>query len=98
MSINEKFLYTFDLNIVVTFLVLFRERSVTRTAECMNVGQPAVSGSLSRLRSYFDDPLFTRTKSGMHPTQKATLIAQQLLPAMSCIETVLVQQKANAKK
>lgn len=74
---------------VVTFLVLFREQNVTRTAACMSVGQPAVSGSLARLRSYFDDPLFIRTGSGMRPTQKAILLAERLMPAISCIEAVL---------
>ncbi|MFJ7795689.1 LysR family transcriptional regulator [Pseudomonas sp. NPDC096950] len=89
MSINEQLFCNIDLNLTITFLVLFREGSVSRTAACMNVGQPAVSGSLSRLRSYFDDPLFIRTKSGVRPTHKAILIEQKLSPALHCIEAVL---------
>lgn len=93
MSINEQVLCQFDLNMAITFLVLFRERNVTRTAACMSVRQPAVSGSLARLRSYFDDPLFIRTKSGMRPTQKATLLALELSPAMNRIEAALVRNR-----
>lgn len=91
MKINERVLCEFDLNMAITFLVLFRERNVTRTAACMNVGQPAVSGSLARLRSYFDDPLFIRIKSGMRPTQKAILLASELSPAVNCIEAALMR-------
>jgi DNA-binding transcriptional LysR family regulator len=89
MSINEQRFYNVDLNLAITFLVLFRERSVTNTAACMKIGQPAVSGSLTRLRNHFNDPLFIRTKSGVRPTQKAILIEQKLLPAMTCIEAIL---------
>lgn len=93
MCINEQVLCGFDLNTAITFLVLFRERNVTRTAACMSVGQPAVSGSLTRLRFYFNDPLFIRTKSGMRPTEKATLLALELLPAISSIEAALMRLK-----
>jgi DNA-binding transcriptional LysR family regulator len=86
MVINEKNLSSIDLNLVVTFLVVFREENVTRAALCMNVGQPAVSGSLVRLRALFKDPLFVRVKSGVRPTETAIIIAQRLLPAMSIIE------------
>lgn len=89
MVINEQHFVSFDLNLVVTFLVLFRECNVSRTAEFLNVRQPAVSGSLARLRRRFDDPLFLRTGRGMRPTAKAMQIAEALLPAMGLIEGVL---------
>lgn len=89
MTIDETKFSNIDLNLTITFLVVFREKSVTRAAACMNVGQPAVSGSLLRLRTHFQDPLFTRTQFGVQPTPKAILIAQKLLPAMSLIEAVL---------
>lgn len=86
MTIDEKKLSSIDLNLVVTFLVVFREENVTRAAVCMNVGQPAVSGSIVRLRAHFNDPLFVRIKSGVRPTDTAIVIAQRLLPAMRVIE------------
>jgi LysR family transcriptional activator of mexEF-oprN operon len=49
MLFNEDNFADIDLNLIITFLVLFRERSVSRTAERLNVKQPAISGSLARL-------------------------------------------------
>jgi hypothetical protein len=89
MNINEQNFYGVDLNLLVTFLVLFREQNVSKTAMLLKVGQPAVSGSLARLRFHFDDPLFLRTGRGVRPTSKAIEIAEALMPAMSGIETVL---------
>jgi len=61
----------FDLNLLVSFEVLIAERSVTAAAKRMGLGQPAMSNALSRLREMFEDPLLTRTPSGMQPTARA---------------------------
>lgn len=75
----------FDLNLLIAFDVLMRERNVSRTAEKLNVSQPAVSNSLKRLREYFGDPLLVRTTRGMEPTEKALalepLVRQSLMMA-----------------
>lgn len=89
MSIDERHFANVDLNLMITFLVLYREGNVTRSAACLKVGQPAVSGALARLRLQFDDPLFLRTRIGMRPTPKAIQLAQVLLPALGCIESAL---------
>lgn len=47
------------------------ERSVTRAAEKLFLGQPADDAALSRLRNLFDDPLFVRTGRSMEPTARA---------------------------
>ncbi|NVZ29366.1 LysR family transcriptional regulator [Pseudomonas gingeri] len=62
-------------------------------ADCLSVTQPAVSGSLVRLRQYFGDPLFVRSGHGMKPTAKACDIAAQLLPAMAQIELLLAHNR-----
>lgn len=90
MGINESTFHYFDLNLMVTFLVLYRELNVTRTATLLKVGQPAVSGSLARLRSHFGDSLFIRTGRGMRPTGRAVEIAENLTPALGRIETILL--------
>ncbi len=90
MQFNENPLAKTDLNLLVVFMVIFRESSVSRAANFLDVHQPAVSGSLVRLRRLFDDPLFLRAANGVLPTPKAKLIAQVLLPALTCIEAVLV--------
>lgn len=89
MSLNEDILLGIDLNLLLTFLVVFRERSVSEAARHLHVTQPAVSGALVRLRQCFDDPLFLRRNRGMQPTAKAQEIADSLLPAMQQIEAVI---------
>lgn len=89
MLFNEENFADIDLNLIIIFLVLFRERSVTRTAERLHVKQPAISGSLSRLRKKFDDPLFLRSSNKMHPTSKAEKLALALAPAIHQIEAVI---------
>ena len=54
-----------DLNLLVAMQVLLEERNVTRAAERMFVTQPAMSKTLLRLRTAFDDPLFTRSGRGL---------------------------------
>jgi DNA-binding transcriptional LysR family regulator len=89
MSLNEDILLGIDLNLLLTFLVVFRERSVSEAARHLRVTQPAVSGSLVRLRQCFGDPLFLRRNRKMQPTPKAQEIADALLPAMLQIESVI---------
>lgn len=58
------------------FEVLYATRSVSRTAERLDLSQPTVSISLGKLRQQFKDPLFVRTPDGMQPTPHAeSLIA-----------------------
>lgn len=69
-----------DLNLLLVLQVLLEEGSVTRTAERLYLGQPAISGALARLRSAFDDPLFVRTPRGMRPTPRAVALGEQIRP------------------
>ena len=62
-----------DLNLFVVFDAIYSEANLTRAGEIIGITQPAVSNSLSRLRTMFDDPLFVRTAKGMTPTPVARL-------------------------
>lgn len=68
-----------DLNLFRVFEVIFRERSLTRSAAVLHVSQSAVSHSLARLREHFADPLFVREGRGVMPT----VLAQRLAPVIS---------------
>ena len=50
----------FDLNLFPALEALLEERNVTRAAERLSLGQPAMSAALARLRRHFDDPLLVR--------------------------------------
>lgn len=60
-----------DLRLISIFTEMIRTGSVSETANNLNASQPSVSMSLSRLRKYFNDPLFVRTSHGMAPTPLA---------------------------
>ena len=47
-----------DLNLFVVFDAIYCEGNITKAASVLNLSQPAVSHSLGKLRTYFDDPLF----------------------------------------
>ncbi|WP_456679325.1 MULTISPECIES: LysR family transcriptional regulator [unclassified Bradyrhizobium] len=57
---------------------LFREQSLTRAAEAMDMTQPALSKTLARLREHFGDQLFVRVAFEMKPTTKALQLAPQI--------------------
>ncbi|MFC7540434.1 LysR family transcriptional regulator [Siccirubricoccus deserti] len=64
-----------DLNLLIAFDALATERSVTRAAERLGLGQPAVSHALGRLRGLLGDPLFVPTPRGLVPTARARALA-----------------------
>ena len=86
---NRNDLRRLDLNLLIVFETLMHERSVTRAAEKLFLGQPAISAALARLRTLFDDPLFVRTGRSMEPTPRAQEIFALLSPALDSISTAV---------
>lgn len=62
-----------DIGLLRAFEALYAHRNVTRAAEQLGIGQPALSARLTRLRALFDDTLFTpsSTGRGVVPTARA---------------------------
>lgn len=77
-----------DLNLLMVFSALWRERNVTRAAKSIGMTQPALSRALGRLRVEFGDPLFVRSSSGVSPTPRATELSSGLLNVMESLEKV----------
>ncbi|QSP96342.1 LysR family transcriptional regulator [Marinobacter salinisoli] len=80
-----------DLNLLHVFDTIYREGSLTRAAQALNLTQPAVSHSLSRLRDHFDDPLFTRQGHQMVPTPLARRFRDSMRPGLTQIQTAVNQ-------
>jgi len=78
-----------DLNLLVVFDAVMRERSVTRAGRLIGMSQPAMSHALNRLRHMLDDELFVRTPDGMAPTPRAERLARPLRNALSDIQFAL---------
>lgn len=92
MRIDGRRFQKFDLNSLVTFMMVYQEGGVSKAAHELNVTQPAVSNVLGKLRKRFDDPLFVPCGRHVRPTTKAELIAQMLAPAMVAVQTVIIQE------
>jgi DNA-binding transcriptional LysR family regulator len=78
-----------DMNLLVVFQELYRERHVSLVAKRLHLSQPTVSNALARLRKTFDDPLFVRTATGMQPTPTAQEIAEPIAAALSQVARAL---------
>jgi DNA-binding transcriptional LysR family regulator len=91
-DIRERDFRRVDLNLLVTLHVLLRERSVSRAAACLHVGQPAVSGALARLRAVFGDPLLVRVPGGMRPTPRALALQAALVPVLQGVQALVADE------
>ena len=84
-------LYSFDLNLLVVFDALYRERSVTRAGAEIGLSQPSMSNALARLRKLCNDPLFVRTRAGMEPTPFAQQMAGPVRQGLETLRSGLEQ-------
>ena len=85
VSIHTMNIQSIDLNLLVVFDALLRQRGVTRAAESLGLSQPATSAALARLRVVLGDPLFVRAGQEMKPTPRALELAE---PVRRVMETV----------
>ena len=91
MAIDHINLSSIDLNLLVGFDALLAERSVTKAAARVGLGQSAMSHNLARLRQLFDDELFVRSPEGMRPTPRALALADRVRVALSDIEALVTR-------
>lgn len=89
ININENDFRRLDLNLLLVFSALLRERSVTRAAQRLHLGQPALSAALARLRAFAGDELFLRSARGMEPTARALELAEALKPLLEGLSDAL---------
>lgn len=85
MMNNVGMLASIDLNLLRTFVEVYRAKNLTSAAETLRVSQPAVSHALKRLRTHFDDPLFVRTGTGVRPTRLAADLYSEISGPLSRI-------------
>lgn len=78
-----------DLNLLVALDTLLAERSVSRAARRLGLGQPATSAALARLRQLFGDPLLVRAGAAMVPTELALRLAPALGDALAGLSAAL---------
>ncbi|MEF1171174.1 LysR family transcriptional regulator [Vibrio sinaloensis] len=86
MSLEK--LVRLDLNLLICLKVLIEELNVTRAAHRLCLSQSAVSKSLAKLRTQFDDPLFVRNAHGLTPTPKALFLKPKLESLIHQLEQI----------
>ncbi len=82
-------LASIDLNLLLVFDAVMRERNVTRAGERIGLSQPAVSNALGRLRYHLKDELFIRSPEGMKATPRALELAEPVREALHHLEEAL---------
>lgn len=81
-----------DLNLLVSLDALLTERSVTRAAERLHLSQPALSASLARLRTHFNDPILARTGNTYELTPLASRLSEHTAAALDAARRVFESQ------
>ncbi|ECA1950195.1 LysR family transcriptional regulator [Salmonella enterica subsp. enterica serovar Virchow] len=79
----------FDLNLIVVFELIYSQKSLTKTAQLLNVSPPAISKSLSKLRIHFQDPLFIKNNNRFEPTILAEYIHNNTTSNLHSINDVV---------
>jgi LysR family transcriptional regulator, nod-box dependent transcriptional activator len=92
MASSELQLSRLDLNLLVSLDALLTERSVTRAAERLGLGQPALSASLARLRTHFNDEILARQGNNYQLTPLAVRLSEHTAVALEAAGRVFNAQ------
>ena len=94
MTIDTVNLGRIDLNLLVHLDALLTERSVTRAAARVGIGQSAMSHNLARLRDLFSDELLTRGPEGLRLTPRAATLVEPVRTTLARIQTLVSRDEA----
>ena len=78
-----------DSRLLCVLEQIYQSRSVSAAAAALELGQPAASVALSKLRRHFGDPLFVRTSAGMEPTPFCETLWPSVRTALQAVTQVL---------
>jgi DNA-binding transcriptional LysR family regulator len=76
------------LDLLHTFLTVYRSGTMTRAAETLGLSQPTVTAQLRTLESRIGQPLFVRGARGVSPTAAADDLARRLDGPMDALSAV----------
>lgn len=77
-----------DLNLLTTFLAVYKHRSITVASEELDLTQPAVSAAIKRLEAVVGKTLFVREGRGIAPTGAAVALANKVEDPINLISSV----------
>ena len=91
---DQAALDSISLRLLRLFEIVYRTRSISRTAEELRTTQPSVSLTLGRLRAQLGDPLFVRVGSRMEPTARADELIEGVRMILSIATDCLLGRAA----
>ena len=83
-----------DLEWLAVFDEVYKTSSVSRAAERLGIAQASASIALGKLRTHFDDQLFSRTARGMQPTPRAQTLYPVLRKVLAELELARASRQA----
>jgi DNA-binding transcriptional LysR family regulator len=86
---NDVDLSQIDLNLLVLFEAIMRERHLGRTGASLHLSPSAISHGLARLRRVLHDPLFLKHPKGVVPTERAGQVAPSIADILERIRGVV---------
>lgn len=89
---DQPLLSRLDLNLLVALDALLTERSVTRAADRLHLSQPALSASLARLRTHFNDQILARRGNAYELTPLAIRLTEHTTIALDAARRVFESQ------
>ena len=92
---TTKILRNIDLNLLVVLQAIYEIGHLGKVSKKLNLTQSAISHSLARLRDFYGDPLFVRTKAGMIPTEFTKKIAPSVSEALTAITKTLLHKSSS---
>jgi len=90
-------LRSLDLNLLVVFDAVFKERNITKAGAKIGLSQSSVSNALTRLRGHLNDELFLRGSGTMRPTPRAMELAEPIHATLTSLESILDPKKFDPK-
>ncbi len=83
-----------ELELLRSFIGVYRAASITKAAPSLNLTQPAVSGHIKALEAQLGRVLFTRTPRGTVPTQAAHDLARGVASHLDAVTTHVATARA----
>jgi DNA-binding transcriptional LysR family regulator len=80
---------TVNVGLLRTFLAAYRSRSMTRTADELDLSQPGVTAHIKNLEKQLGAQLFVRTSRGLVPTTAADELAARTGPHLDALLAAL---------
>jgi DNA-binding transcriptional LysR family regulator len=91
-------LRNFDLNLLLVLDGVLREGTLSNAAKALNVSQPTISSSLTKLREILQDELFVRSGNGMQPTPRALALKEPVQRVLAAVRGEILCRFLDAGK